>query len=236
MQNPKLPAKKACILKPAYGLLSHHRLPVQSWKRPKVIVDWHNTLELNDQVPPTHDKALDALLEKADVYMLSFCGKDRKEMAPVLEKIFGVTMTPAEQKMIACVTSLGKLVQLWDESGTFPTEESFALALSLGKGFLDDYQWLNQWSKDCGRKSFHIVHKHHSFMHLLYNSRYMNPPKARWCFKAEDYVRHISRTHSISMGVRSTKLSQKLCPKYRVLLHLLLTRAGFAQECHKVLE
>ena len=157
-------------------------------------------------------------------------------LAPVLEKIFGVTMTPAEQKMIACVTSLGKLVQLWDESGTFPTEESFALALSLGKGFLDDYQWLNQWSKDCGRKSFHIVHKHHSFMHLLYNSRYMNP-KAHWCFKAEDYVGHISRlTHSISMGVRSTKLSQKLCPKYRVLLHLLLTRAGFAQECHKVLE
>ena len=50
-------------------------------KGPKVIVDWHNTLELNDQVPPTHDKALDALLEKADVYMLSFCGKDRKPQA-----------------------------------------------------------------------------------------------------------------------------------------------------------
>ena len=61
-------------------------------------------------------------------------------LAPVLEKIFGVTMSPAEQKMITCVTSLGKLVQLWDESGTFPTEESFALALSLGKGFLDEYQ------------------------------------------------------------------------------------------------
>ena len=44
-------------------------------------MDWHNTLELNDQVPPTHDKALDALLEKADVYMLSFCGKDRKPQA-----------------------------------------------------------------------------------------------------------------------------------------------------------
>ena len=28
------------------------------WGRPKVIVDWQNTLELNDQVPPTHDKAL----------------------------------------------------------------------------------------------------------------------------------------------------------------------------------
>ena len=81
VQSPKLPAKKACILKPAYELLHHHRQPVGSWKRPRVIVDWHNTLELHDQVPPTHDKALDALLEKADVYLLSFCGKDRQERA-----------------------------------------------------------------------------------------------------------------------------------------------------------
>ena len=81
VQSPKLPAKKACILKPAYELLHHHRRPVGSWKRPRVIVDWHNTLELHDQVPPTHDKALDALLEKADVYLLSFCGKDRQERA-----------------------------------------------------------------------------------------------------------------------------------------------------------
>ena len=69
-------------------------------------------------------------------------------------------------------------------------------------------QWLNQWSKDCGRRSFHIVHKHHSFMHLLYNSRYMNP-KAHWCFKAEDYVGHISRlTHSISMYQYQSQIYQ----------------------------
>ena len=30
--------------------------------------------------------------------------------------------------------------------------------------------------------------------------------------------------HSISMGVRATRLSQKLAPKYSVLLHLRLTR------------
>ena len=83
MQTPKLPnkkIKKACILKPAPGILWKQH-PIGPWGRPKVIVDWHNTLELNDQVPPTQDKALDALLEKADVYMLSFCGKDRKPQA-----------------------------------------------------------------------------------------------------------------------------------------------------------
>ena len=44
-------------------------------------------------------------------------------LAPVFDKIFGVTMTPAEQKMIACVTSFGKLVQLWDESGTYESKD-----------------------------------------------------------------------------------------------------------------
>ena len=76
----KLPNKKACILKPAPGLL-WKKQSIGPWGRPRVIVDWHNTLELNDQVPPTHDKALDALLEKADVFLLSYCGAARKPQA-----------------------------------------------------------------------------------------------------------------------------------------------------------
>ena len=116
----------------------------------------------------------------------------------------------------------------------FPTEQAFALAMSLGKSFLDAYQWLNEWSKNCGRKSFHIVHKHHSFMHVLKNSTYMNP-QAHRCFKVEDYVGGTPVSRPI-VSAKSTKLSQKLCPKCKVLVRLLLTRAGFAQQCCKVLE
>jgi hypothetical protein len=36
-------------------------------------------------------------------------------------------------------------------------------------------------------------------------------------------------TYSISSGVGATRLSVKVAPKYRVLLHLLLTREGFAE-------
>lgn len=79
LEKPK-PNRQACILKPGPGSLNK-RHPVGPWKRPRVIVDWHNTLELNDQVPPSHDKALDALLEKADVYMLSYCGPNRMVQA-----------------------------------------------------------------------------------------------------------------------------------------------------------
>ena len=86
-------------------------------------------------------------------------------------------------------------------------------SLALGKAFLE---------KD--RCSFHIVAKHHTFIHLLWSSRYLNP-RMQWCFKGEDFVGQISKlTHSISMGVSSTRLSLKVAPKYRVLLHFKLTR------------
>ena len=46
------------------------------------------------------------------------------------------------------------------------------------------------------------------------------PPKLQ-----RDFVGHISKMcHSISFGVSSTKVSSKLCPKYRLHLHLLLRR------------
>ena len=41
----------------------------------------------------------------------------------------------------------------------------------------------------------------------------------------EDFVGRISTlAHSISHGVRSTRLSLKVAPKYKVLLHLRLAR------------
>ena len=126
--------------------------------------------------------------------------------------------------MISAATNLEKLVALWDEAGTFLTPAEFGKALSLGKDFLLDYQWLNQWSLEKGRHSFAIVMKFHTFCHMLQNSKYMNP-RRQWNFRAEDYVGHISKmTHSISFGVGATRISNKVSAKYRVHIHLLLTR------------
>lgn len=145
-------------------------------------------------------------------------------LVPVLEKLFAPGMKEEEVKMISAASSLEKLVALWDEAGTFLTPAEFGKALALGKGFLLDYKWLNSWSLEKDRNSFAIVAKFHTFMHLLFNSKYMNPKK-QWNFRAEDYVGHIARMgHSISFGVGATKLSGKLCSKYRVHLHFLLTR------------
>ena len=51
-------------------------------------------------------------------------------------------------------------------------------------------------------------------------------PKLYWCFKGKDFVGQISRlTHSVSMGVSSTRLSSKVVGKYRLLVHFFLTRS-----------
>ena len=145
-------------------------------------------------------------------------------LVPVLEQLFHGTKKEEEKKMISAATNLEKLVALWDEAGTFLTPAEFGKALSLGKDFLLDYQWLNQWSLEKGRHSFAIVMKFHTFCHMLQNSKYMNP-RRQWNFRAEDYVGHISKmTHSISFGVGATRISNKVSAKYRVHIHLLLTR------------
>ena len=90
--------------------------------------------------------------------------------------------------------------------------------------FFDSYQALNDWALAKARLLIHIVMKHHTFLHLIENARFLNP-RWTWCFKSEDYVGKISHiAHSVSMGVRSTKLSQKIVDKYALMLHLCFTR------------
>ena len=146
-------------------------------------------------------------------------------LVPVLEKIFAGTMKEEESKMIHEASSLEKLVKLWDIAGELLTPAEFATAMALGKEFLLTYKWLHSWPLEKDRNSFAIVAKHHTFIHLVMNCKFGNP-KRQWCFRGEDYVGHISKMcHSISFGVSSTKLTTKLCPEYRLLVHFLLTRS-----------
>ena len=145
-------------------------------------------------------------------------------LLPVLEKIFGDTRKEEEQKMISAAKSLEKLVALWDAASTFLTSSEVEKAMNLGKEFLLAYKWLHAWSLEKGRNSFSIVNKFHTFIHMWMGCKFMNPKK-QWCFKGEDYVGHISKmAHSISFGVSSTRISNKICPKYRVLQHFIICR------------
>ena len=146
-------------------------------------------------------------------------------LIPVIQAAFAETMEDCEDHMLRASTSLEKLVRMWDDMGTFPRTAEYEETLHLAGTFLRSYEWLNKWSLEKDRKSFNIVAKHHSFLHLVWKSRHLNP-KLHWRFKGEDFVGQISRlTHSISMGVSAPRLSCKVAPKYRILAHLFLTRS-----------
>ena len=137
-------------------------------------------------------------------------------LIPVTQAAFAETMEDCEDHMLRASTSLEKLVRMWDDLGTFPTTAEYEETLHLAGTFLRSYEWLNQWSLEKCRKSFNIVAKHQSFLHLVWKSRHLNP-KLHWCFKGEDFAGQISRlTPSIFMGVSAPRLSCKVAPRYRI--------------------
>ena len=134
---------------------------------------------------------------------------------------------PIHQTMIDCLGSFNQLVQHFDSIDLFPTSEEFALAKNLAKRFFDSYQDLNSWALSKGKKLFNITHKFHTMMHLIENSQFLNY-RIHHNYRAEDYVGKLSTlAHSVSFGVKAVRLSAKVAAKYRILLHLQLTRPGF---------
>ena len=132
-----------------------------------------------------------------------------------------------ECQMLEALESLCLLIDLYDEGGRFLSPQEFDRNMNLAQRFFLSYDNLNKWALSKGLLLFNIVFKFHTFMHMVENGVHMNP-KESTNFRSEDFVGQLPRLgHSCSMGVRSTKLSSKIIPKYLVLLHFQLTRPGF---------
>ena len=131
---------------------------------------------------------------------------------------------PIEKNMILALESLTAVSNMFDRCDVIPSNGDWLIMMAHINVFFDSYHALNAWALAEGRNLFHIVMKHHTLLHLIENARLLSP-KVTWCFKAEDYVGTISHIgHSVAMGVRSTKLSEKIMAKYRLMLHLCFTR------------
>ena len=134
-----------------------------------------------------------------------------------------------ERCMLDCMEHLQQVVDLYGDADIVLTTAEWEKVFTLGKGFSDIYSMLNAWAEEEERLLFHKVYKHHALQHMIENSRWLNP-RCHWCFSNEDFVGKVNLlTYSISSGVSATRLSVKVAPKYPVLLHLLLTREGFAE-------
>jgi len=163
-------------------------------------------------------------------------GGECKHLAPALLLVCRKILNNAnevDQHIVLALESICNLVKLFDTCPMFLSPEDHVSAMELAKEFLDSYDWLNKWALEKGTLLFHVVIKFHTFMHLVRNSKFLNP-RFHWCFKSEDFVGRISKlAHSVSMGTKSTHLSVKIAAKYVLLMHLRLTRDAcgfFAQE------
>ena len=136
-----------------------------------------------------------------------------------------------EQKMMTALECLISVSDIFDVADVIPSREEWCEMMRKAEMFFDSYQALNDWAVEQGRLLFHIVMKHHTLLHLVENARFLNP-RITWCFKSEDYVGKVSHIcHSVSMGVRSTRLSEKQLAKYCLMLHLSFTRGPKMLEC-----
>eukprot|EP00438_Fugacium_kawagutii_P003468 Skav217399 [mRNA] locus=scaffold532:724880:732954:+ [translate_table: standard] len=158
-------------------------------------------------------------------------GGECKWLAPALLEVMRNLLKPdraIHATMVACLEAMVQLVSLWDGAGIFLTETGYDLTMSLCNAFCQEYTHLHKWAQDEDRMLFNVVRKHHTFIHLCLEAKFLNP-RYHWCFKSEDFVGAMAKLgHSSSHGVASQKLSTKVLPKYAILLHLLLTREGFS--------
>jgi len=161
---------------------------------------------------------------------LSAKGAECKHLAPDLLEVCQNVLNFEEavhRDIIQALEGIVSLVEVFDKGGIYLSSDEHLLALRKAEQFLAHYDSLNKWAQENDRMLFHIVMKHHTFVHLVQSSKYLNP-KFHWCFRNEDFVGKISNiAHSVSMGTRSTRLSLKVSPKYALVLHLRLTRDAF---------
>ena len=162
---------------------------------------------------------------------LSAKAAESKHLAPALLAVCKAALDPTnevEQHIVCSLENMCKVVNVFDRANIFLTASEFAQAKLSAETFLDSYAWLHNWAEGQEKNLFHTGPlKFHTFWHCVLDSRFLNP-KCHWTFLDEDFVGKISKlTHSVSHGVRATKLSLKVSPKYRLLVHLRLSRLGF---------
>ena len=150
-----------------------------------------------------------------------------KPLALIAENVCAASTLEIDHRIAACLKAMDRLVDILDESDMFLTAEQHSELKAASVLFFGHYSWLRSWAETNERFLFHVTIKFHMLWHLIDDAKFLNP-RFYWCFKGEDYVGKVSDlTASVAMGVKSTRLTCKLCDKYRHWLHLRLTRGDY---------
>ena len=162
----------------------------------------------------------------AEVPFLKVKGAECKHLLPIMTIISSElsTHSPHDNHRTRALELITEFCVFLDSKDMFLTAAEADHVVQLIDDFLEEITWLNDWAKGQDRLSYHYTIKFHMLQHLALASRYLNP-RYYWCFKAEDNVGKLAvMAHSVSMGVKSTKLAINFCNKWREFLHFRFTR------------
>jgi hypothetical protein len=118
--------------------------------------------------------------------------------------------------------SLIEVYDMIEKSGNYIVD--FEQLQKSAQKFQLHYQWLAKHFMTTGHKMWSVVNKFHFFEHLIMQSKYENPA-LYWAYSGEDFVGRVSRLgHMCSLGKPSIDMPHVLFDRYRIGLHLRLTR------------
>jgi hypothetical protein len=168
----------------------------------------------------------------ADWAFLKLKGAETKHLLKPLTLIAETIATSSgsdiDLRIFSCLNAMDQLVDILDEAGMFLQPEEHSALKAAMVQFFGHYSWLSSWAEKEERYLFNVTIKFHMLWHLVMDAKYLNP-WSYWCFRGEDYVGRISNlAASVAMGVSSTKITGKICDKYRHWLHLRLTRGDYS--------
>jgi hypothetical protein len=110
------------------------------------------------------------------------------------------------------------------EAGMKLTAVEFIALKSACQKFLMEYTWLANQADLDDKNMYSVKPKHHYLVHLCEQAGTVNP-RCTWCYGGEDLVGKISRlAHVCLYGTPNFKVASSLVEKYRVAMHLRISR------------
>lgn len=149
-------------------------------------------------------------------------GAESKHLAPCLLPVLKAVLDNSREErphMVQCLENLARLTDMLDNCDLFLSAEEFDAFFGLVHVALQSLQGFREAIVSyCERVPQFSSLGLGSILHQLQGT----------CMH---FVGKVARLgHSISFGVRTTRISQKLACKYQVLMHMLLTRDGINLE------
>ena len=161
----------------------------------------------------------------ADFPFLKLKAAENKDLVPVMVTLCNMynSGSPRDIARLGVVVQLARFYDIINNSDAlFLRPRQHELAMEVVWQFSHLYNQLAMDVAANNRLLFNIVNKHHMFVHLALNTKFLNPA-ATWTYPYEDLMGRLKRVAMASKsGLVRHRLPGHIMTKYRQVLHFAL--------------